>query len=110
MSQFRRLFIISLVLGVVLTAVSPLTWDNGVNEYFADGEPRQPDGNSYYWRLHGGFYQVYRSHPAWPELNIPAEFTFVPLGIACNIGLYTFLVGTLLFYVAEIRRIRRNNG
>jgi hypothetical protein len=82
----KRMFVVAIVGSVILTIAAPLWTETSVNYYF-DGQVSE-----YKWTLYCGPFQVLRTHPAWPEINVPAEREIVWLGILlCLVSWFVLL-------------------
>lgn len=93
--QVIRTMAAAILFGSILTVCSPLIWSgyNSVTEYHSHVDaPRQPTGQRYYWRDHGGPFVNYRSHPTWPEIQTPKEIQINFLGIFFNFVFYVYWV------------------
>ena len=91
---------VAIVGSLILTAVIPFWMDKSINYYFED-----QSSSRYAWDLYGGPLQVFRYHPAWPEVDVAAEWEIVWLGILCNI---TFWFVFLMFGQAVLEILKQS--
>lgn len=99
----RKALLIPFLAALVAIPLSPLVFEGSVSSYFEADHAHQ-------WQQRGGFFLVYRYHPAWPDVGIDAEWQLIPLGILCNVGMYFLIFYTVVLWtrlLLEIRRRRR---
>lgn len=103
----RNTLLTILLISVALTAAGPSYFGRSVNVYSEDFQDRHIRRS---WDCYGGWFQWYRSHPAWPEYGIPAEQQFMPLGFLLSVLLWSAVVGWFWLVARPLRSMDGNRS